>query len=72
MRFTQTILSYKAENHVDQSLSQIEDEKALEKYIYRWFTAYIKPKIEIELTLNRMQRLKKLLKLVKAVMKSKI
>ncbi|MFN3075176.1 hypothetical protein ACK2M2_15415 [Acinetobacter sp. TY1] len=34
MRFTQTILSYKAENHVDQSLSQIEDEKALEKYIY--------------------------------------
>lgn len=32
--FTQTILSFKAENHIDDSLSQIEDEKALEKYIY--------------------------------------
>ena len=32
--FTQTILSFKAENQIDDSLSQIEDEKALEKYIY--------------------------------------
>lgn len=32
--FTQTILSFKAENHIDDNLSQIGDEKALEKYIY--------------------------------------